>query len=127
MVSERLMAATSSAASLSKFRQALENDVVNVFLNEDEFAETHDLETRARSFGSVVCVIDTDITSPADGPSAHPWNGLSSTVATVYAKPGTLPDLMVGEDLSIDGELHVVRKISREMGMLIVTAEKIED
>lgn len=98
---------------MSRFRDAVQKDIDNVFLNADEFAETHQLDGER-----VVCVVSSDVD---DGATPE---GVFTNTMTVYVKTSLLSRKPVeGELWNIDGELHFVRRVSDEMGMLTVTTE----
>ena len=108
---------------MSAFKDAVAADVKNVFINVDEFAEEHDIN------GLIVkCIIDKNITAenPYDTTSNR-LEGVFANTLTIYVASIDVPIFPVeGELLRVDGSLHIVRKVSNEMGVLEIVAEASE-
>lgn len=105
---------------MSAFKDAVAADVKNVFINIDEFAEEHDIN------GLIVkCVIDKNITAGNSfDTSGNPLEGVFTNTLTIYVASRDVPVFPVeGELLRVDGSLHIVRKVSNEMGVLEIVAE----
>lgn len=108
---------------MSAFKDAVAADVKNVFINLDEFAEPHDINGE-----TVDCVMDKNITAgnPLDT-TGNPLEGVFANTLTIYVATKDLPAAPVeGELLRVDGSLHIVRNVSDEMGVLVITAEASE-
>ena len=81
----------------------VEADITSVFLNLEEFGETHQIEGKP-----VICIIDRDVYDPVNGTIAHPLEGLTDNAVTLYAKADSMRRPSVGKTLSVDGSLHLV-------------------
>lgn len=94
-------------------QDVIQADVSAVFLNTDEFAETHTIDGR-----QVVCVIDTDTDSPYSGPIGE---GVVLVSRTVYARESDLAKPPAqGRMMMIDSKPYTVLSVSREMEMLAI-------
>ena len=102
---------------MSAFKDAVAKDVMAVFLNEDEFADVHEVQGER-----VSCVIDTDVTQGA----ASSLEGVFVNTVTVYVRVGDISTPVEGSVLSVDGSMHLVRSVSVEDGMLVIVAEANE-
>lgn len=102
---------------MSAFKDAVANDVMAVFLNEDEFADVHEINGER-----VSCVIDTDLTN---GAGAN-LEGVFVNTLNVYVREGDIDTPVEGAILSVDGSMHLVRSVSVENGMLVIAAEANE-
>lgn len=104
---------------MSAFKDAVAADVKNVFINLDEFAEPHDINGE-----TVDCVIDKNVIKEN---SNRELEGVFANTLTIYVATQDLPAVPVeGELLRVDGSLHIVRNVSDEMGVLVITAEASE-
>jgi len=102
-------------------------DVCDVFLNLDEFAEWHDIGPRAGMARRVRCVIDKNETSDiASVVVARFSEGVAEGSIRVYLRQGDIPRPAIGEILRIDGSLHIVQRTSLEMGMLVIELSENE-
>ena len=100
---------------MSAFKDAIAADIKNVFINTDEFADEHDIN------GVMIpCVISDDMTA---GASAS-LEGIFLNTLTIHVSKDDLDEIPVeGELLRVNGSMHVVRSVSNEMGMLVITCE----
>lgn len=96
------------------FKDQLAADVSAVFLNPDEFGETHVIDGQ-----SVTCVIDQD----SDGQFAGDVSdGIYVVTKRIHVREGDLAKVpKQGKLLVIDGDPYVCLSISREMGMHVIT------
>lgn len=100
---------------MSAFKDAVAADVNGVFLNADEFADWHDLDGER-----VKCLIDTDVT----GEAKPELEGVFINALKIYVASCDLVRRPIeGEHFSVDGSLHFVRRVSDEMGLLVITCE----
>ena len=98
------------------FREQVEADIENVFLNPSEFAEIHQID-------NVEClaVVCNDTTSKISRTLGGPrvTDGLHGDYATVAVKKADLPRVPVqGNNLRLDGKLFKVASCTEDMGML---------
>lgn len=103
---------------MSAFKDAIAADIKNVFINTDEFAEEHDIN------GVMIpCVISDDLTAGANAS----LEGVFINTLTINVSKDALNEVPVeGELLRVNGSLHIVRSVSDEMGMLVITCEANE-
>lgn len=104
---------------MSAFKDAVAADIKGVFINSDEFAETHNLNGK-----SVLCVVDKNsIIEGRDGKI----EGVFLNSLSIHVSKDDLDSIPIeGEWLSIDGSFHIVRSVSEEMGVLVILAEANE-
>ena len=102
---------------MSAFKDAVANDVMAVFLNEDEFADVHEVNGER-----VSCVIDKDMVQEADAS----LEGVFINALTIYLREGDIDTPVEGSILSVDDSMHLVRSVSVEDGMLVIVAEANE-
>ena len=106
---------------MSRFKDAIERDVRNVFIDEDYFAERH----RLGDDGLVPCILDTEVIAAGTYGSRE---GVLSNTLTVYVPTEYLSAVPVtGQPFSVDGSLHNVRSVSVEMGVLVIVCEEIQE
>jgi hypothetical protein len=79
------------------FKDQLEQDMTNVFLNGDEFADQHDID------GVTVLAVLTDAADKTANAE-----GLTVTGKELHAKAAGLPALYIGRTLMIDGQPYTV-------------------
>lgn len=104
---------------MSNFKDAVKRDIHSVFINVDEFADTHAINGR-----QVKCVVDTDVTDEATGKGSVTFEGVFVNMLTIYVATADLEFRPVeGELLDLDDETYIVRKVSDEYGVLVILAE----
>jgi hypothetical protein len=107
---------------MSRFKDAIERDVRNVFIDEDYFAERHRLGPDGVE---VPCIIDKEIIA---GGTFGNREGVFSNTLTIYVPDSCLPEVPVeGQPFSVDGSFHVVRSVSAEVGVLVIVCEVNEE
>ncbi|MGN0885798.1 MAG: hypothetical protein ACI4RT_02245 [Candidatus Spyradenecus sp.] len=100
---------------MSAFKEAVKQDVKSVFVNLDEFADRHALNGE-----TVSCIVDEDLTEGAN----TTYEGVFLNTVKIYVATEDLPARPVeGELLYLDEEVYLVRKVSDEAGVLVITAE----
>lgn len=112
---------------MSRFKDAVHNDIKAVFLNLEEYGEWHRLNGV-----TVQCLIDENSTQGSDterivGVLANlQTSGVFANLQTIYVSADDIPAPVEGEILSIDGSMHLVKSVSKEAGMLVIVAEANE-
>ena len=76
------------------------NDINNVFLNLEDFAEEHIIDGKP-----VICMFDDDALKVRSGSNEL---SVSESTLLLFAKDLDLPRKVVGDDLLIDGRIYVV-------------------
>lgn len=96
------------------------NADLDVFLNLDEFAETHNIDGR-----QVKCIIDLDdLRKFRVNQQAVNFPGVYGSYKTLFVKAADLPNRpVIGQHLKVDGELYLVVECSEPDGMLEVSLE----
>lgn len=97
-------------------KDAIDSDIDDVFLDTEEFADPHIINGKR-----IKCVIDTIVTQGENDP-AH--LGVFLNQIRVHMREGQIKTPVEGQDVKIDGVRFRVRSVSREMGMIVFTAEK---
>lgn len=100
---------------MSAFKDAIAADVKNVFINLDEFAEEHEIGHEL-----VPCILDKIITQAHDKDS---YLGVFVNQLTIYVEVGLIETPVEGALLNIDGELHLVKSVGNESGVLVIVTE----
>lgn len=94
----------------SPFQQMVEADIAGVFLNPDEFAESHRVEGE-----KILCVLTADQRIPVG--SGYEL-GVSESPLVLRADSGDLPPRKpAGEALNVDGREYVIDAWNEHMGM----------
>lgn len=108
---------------MSKFKEMLDRDIKNVFLNADEFGEEHVIDGE-----TVVCVFDNYMTDNRDQgtlPDRVDFaDGIYRSRLQLYVKESDLGYIPRSRDpIDIDGKVYIVASVARDIGMLTITLE----
>lgn len=103
------------------FKAMVARDINKVFFCGNEFAEMHRLNDEL-----VECVIDELLTQEAADTLTNPMEGVFLNGITIYVKTGDIQKPVEGEVLMVDGQMHLVKRVSEEMGVLVIVAEANE-
>lgn len=103
------------------FKEQLQSDIDDVFLNADEFAEVHNLNgVTAVAVVQQVVVTDDLLTTDKSGAAYH--DGLYAEGALINVKKSALPKVpAVGSSFRLDGRYGYVAKVSDDEGLLTIT------
>ncbi|MCE5315168.1 MAG: hypothetical protein ABFD49_11180 [Armatimonadota bacterium] len=99
---------------MSIFKDQIAADVSAVFLNPDEFGETHVIDGQ-----SVTCVIDQDSDGQFAGDMSDGVYVVTQRVSVRECDLAKIPKQ--GKRIDIDDTPYICLSISREMGMLVIT------
>ena len=106
---------------MTSFRDMLQVDVVSVFLNEEEFAEIHEINGK-----KIKCVIDKDIRAAlGNSGDVAEFLGVFRNALTVFINAKEMSPPKAGSRFAIDGSLHLVVESYVEDGMLKVVAQEV--
>ncbi|MBS6957852.1 MAG: hypothetical protein KH225_05170 [Proteobacteria bacterium] len=106
---------------MTSFREMLQDDVDSVFLNEEEFAEIHEINGK-----KIKCVIDKDIRAAlGNSGEAAEFLGVFRNTLTVFINAKEMSPPKAGSRFAIDGSLHLVVESYVEDGMLKVVAQEV--
>lgn len=97
-------------------KESIDSDIDEVFLDVDEFADPHVINGRR-----LKCVIDTIVTQ---GGTDAGHLGVFLNQIRVHMREGLIKTPVEGQQIRVDGVRYVVRSVSREMGMIVFTAER---
>ncbi len=101
---------------MSTFKECAEADLSDVFINLDEFAETHTLEGV-----ELPCVISIDKTAPRSGAESKTFEGLHGDFITLYVKKDDVSRVpKQGENIKLDNKRYKVVSCRSDMGLLSV-------
>ena len=103
------------------FKSMVAHDIDTVFFCGNEFAEMHRINDDL-----VECVIDEFLTKESADTLTNPMEGVFLNGITIYVRTEDIRKPVEGEVLMIDGHMHLVRRVSEEMGMLVIVAEANE-
>lgn len=102
-----------------RLKDAIESDI-RVFLDAGEFAEEHVVSMGSLS-ATVLSIMDEDSSAEA---AATDNEGIFLSTKRFYVREVDLPRRpVIDKAITIDGEAYLIRSISREMGMLVLTLE----
>jgi hypothetical protein len=83
------------------FKEQIKQEVATVFLNEQEFAEVHDIEGQ-----SVLLIMDKDVYNQMSGMN---FEGVYQSTVALFIKTGTIERPVVGQIMRLDGNIYLVR------------------
>lgn len=96
------------------FREQVAADITDVFLNLDEFAETHTLDDT-----ELLAVVSRDSSTKRSGISSRNYDGLHGDFATVNFRAEDFARRpKQGENIKLDGHLYKVDTCNVSMGMV---------
>lgn len=102
------------------FKTQIAKDIANVFINADEFADSHDIDGV-----QVVCVIDTDILHER---STLVSDAVFGNQIALHVQASAFAEKPVHNQLMrIDDGLYLVREVAENMGMYTITLESAEE
>ena len=97
------------------FKETISNDLFNVFMNVEEFGETHNIDGE-----DIACVVDDDKLKDNSIKS-----GTYKGEKLIYVPLTSLQGLYVqGAKISFDGEDFYVADVANDMGMITLTLTK---
>lgn len=101
------------------FKDCIASDIKSVFINADEFADTHNINGE-----ECTCILQ-DVTSAEDitidkKGNYYPYVYGASKVLNV-AKDDLTEVPVYGQTLEVDGELYSVENVADDMGILTIT------
>ncbi len=103
---------------MSAFKECVEADLSEVFINLDEFAETHTLEGV-----ELPCVVSIDKTAHQER-GKKTFEGLHGNFVTLYVKKADMPRVpKQGENIKLDNKRYKVESCRDDMGLLSITLE----
>lgn len=107
------------------FRDVVQADLQNVFLNENEFGEKHTVDGQ-----EIDCIIDNDALKERPRQPLelyHDVAGVYVNNLVIYVRGADLEERpVIGQHLRFDGQLHLVKDCNENMGLLTITLEANE-
>lgn len=100
------------------FKDVVRSDIDRVFLNLQEFADEHQVQGE-----TVKCVIDTIETQESGSSDRY---GVFATDIRIHMAEGLITTPVENEEISVDDWTFTVKKVSREMGMLVIEARRYD-
>lgn len=101
---------------MSAFLDGVMADIDNVFLNQDEFAEVHNINGK-----DIVCVMSVYKTQSKSAKASSNFDGLHGNQATINLKKSDLSTVPAqGQNIHVDGKLYKVTACRDNMGMLTI-------
>ncbi len=102
---------------MSAFKDCVESDILETFLNLDEFGETHNFDGV-----DLPCVINKDLTQKRARRDERNFDGLHGDFITVYVKQSDCRRVpKQGENIKLDDKRYKVEICREEMGVMVVT------
>lgn len=101
---------------MSAFKDAADADIMDVFINEDEFADEHDLN-------GVTCraVVQGELTGERKFWRGAVYDDVYTAAVAVHVKKECLPEVPVRDEIfSLDGKLFTVENCTDDMGLLTI-------
>lgn len=105
---------------MSAFKDAVNADINNVFINALEFAEPHNINGKL-----INCVVDDDILEERlSRTNQEYFDGVFKHRRLVFVEANELPHVpVVGELFRLDGKRYTVANVAENMGVLDITIE----
>lgn len=100
---------------MSWFKDLVQSDVEDVFLNSEEFAEEHVING-----DKVRCILDKVIN---EAHSEDSYVGVFVNQLKIYVRTGDILTPEEGDLIQVDGSNHIVQSVSEEMGVLVIVAD----
>ena len=100
---------------MSWFKDLVQSDVEDVFLNSEEFAEEHVING-----DKVRCILDKVINETH---SEDSYVGVFVNQLKIYVRTGDILTPEEGDLIQVDGSNHIVQSVSEEMGVLVIVAD----
>lgn len=100
---------------MSWFKDLVQSDVEDVFLNSEEFAEEHVING-----DKVRCILDKVIN---EAHSEDSYAGVFVNQLKIYVRTGDILTPAEGDLIQVDGSNHIVQSVSEEMGVLVIVAD----
>lgn len=102
------------------FREAMEDDIKNVFLDIDTFGEVHTVNGKEIT----VCIQDGLFTEPDGRLNANKRMGIFADSRIMYVSAQDLGKPKVGTDLNVDGKMYKVSAALDEGGIRRIELER---
>lgn len=105
---------------MSAFKEQVEADIAEVFINTDEFADEHDIN------GTVVNAVFQGLDTEEYLSRAYAQNleGITGQTFVLHVKKSDLPDAIVAQNvIYVDGEPYRVNQTTDDMGLLTMVLE----
>ena len=100
---------------MSWFKDLVQSDVEDVFLNSEEFAEEHVING-----DKVRCILDKIIN---EAHSEDSYVGVFVNQLKIYVRTGDILTPEEGDLIQVDGSNHIVQSVNEEMGVLVIVAD----
>lgn len=100
---------------MSWFKDLVQSDVEDVFLNSEEFAEEHVING-----DKVRCILDKVIN---EAHSEDSYVGVFVNQLKICVRTGDILTPEEGDLIQVDGSNHIVQSVSEEMGVLVIVAD----
>lgn len=102
------------------FKDQIKQDLSDIFLNLDEFADLHRIEGK-----EVPVVIDSDIMAKLSKIGDNRIHGMDEADMVIMGKPSDLPEnLDPGRLLNLDGREVIVVTTTSEMGLVQIAVRQ---
>ncbi|WP_295157143.1 hypothetical protein [Selenomonas sp. AE3005] len=104
---------------MSAFKDMLAEDLTNVFINADEFADEHEINGE-----TILCVVQspTEQEKFLQGLDYRGFEGIHGQTTIVHVKKELIGEVPAeGEVMTLDGEPMVVDSCVDDMGLLSIT------
>ncbi|MDR2503776.1 MAG: hypothetical protein LBD82_05265 [Deltaproteobacteria bacterium] len=98
---------------MNMFRELLSRDIDDVFLNPDEFAQEITLQGV-----SMPAALEGPESLLTDGGRAGGREGVTYEMVTLRIKDGVIPRPASGREITFNGEIWFIQRVTPEMGLL---------
>lgn len=101
---------------MSAFKDAVDADIMNVFINGDDFAGEHDLN-------GTICkaIVQGELTGERKFFRGAVYDDVYAAAVAVHVKKEYLPEVPVRDEIfSLDGQLFTVGNCTDDMGILTI-------
>lgn len=110
------------------FKEILQEDVYNVFINANEFADIHTLnntEVKAVVQNEEISGFEPSMDGVTNGNTRGHAKGLFATCKRVYVSAADFGEPVSGSALELDGEMYIVEATAVQCNVIIITLREI--
>lgn len=103
-------------------KEQMAADIAAIFLNEDEFADTHTINDR-----QMLAIVDHELARQRSARQSERYDGIYAAEIVVFTKAVNFEKMPVyGQKIKLDGKLYLVSECVNEGGMLEITLMRNE-
>lgn len=104
---------------MTSFKEQAAADITSIFINTDEFADSHDLNGTTCN-----CIVQSPTEQDVflQGKEITGYGGFNGKLTIIHVPASSMPEVPCeGETFTLDGEINEVSSCIEDMGMLTIT------